>query len=72
MEKFIEERLAICKKCPIIRMTEDGMKCDDRKWISEDGTKGSFFQHPGWKKGCGCILIHKTRNPKNHCVCGKW
>lgn len=47
MEKFVEERLAICKSCPIMRLTEFGMKCDDRKYISPDGTQGSFFNKAG-------------------------
>lgn len=53
-------------------MTEYGMKCDERKWISPDGTKSSFFKKLGWKKGCGCMLNSKVKNPNNHCVCGKW
>lgn len=72
MEKFVEERLAICKSCPIMRLTEFGMKCDDRKYISPDGTQGSFFNKAGWKRGCGCFLSRKCANINNHCVCGKW
>ena len=72
METFIEKRLAICKNCPIMRMTEYGMKCDERKWISPDGTQASFFKKLGWKKGCGCMLNSKAKNPNNHCICGKW
>lgn len=72
METFIEKRLEICKKCPLMRMTEYGMKCDERRWISPDGTQASYFKKDGWKKGCGCYLNSKTRNPNNHCVCGKW
>lgn len=72
MEKFVEERLAICKLCPIVRMTEFGMKCDDRKYISPDGTQGSFFKKDGWKKGCGCRLVNKCANINNHCIVGKW
>ena len=53
-------------------MTEYGMRCDERKWISPDGTQASFFKRDGWIKGCGCLLNSKTKNPSNHCVCGKW
>ena len=67
-----EERLEICRNCPIMRMTEYGMKCDDRKWISPDGEEGSFFKKDGWKHGCGCLLGAKTKNPNNHCVVRKW
>jgi len=72
MEKFVEKRLEICSNCPIMRITEYGMKCDDRKWISPDGKEGSFFKKDGWKKGCGCILNYKVRNASNHCVIRLW
>ena len=72
MEDFIEKRLEICKNCPIMRMTEFGMKCDDRKWISPDGKQGSFFKKIGWIRGCGCYINSKARNPNNKCICGKW
>ena len=69
---FVEERLEICRNCPIMRMTEFGMKCDERKYISPDGTRGSFFSKPGWKKGCGCYLSKKAIDINKHCICGKW
>lgn len=72
MESFIEKRIEICRNCPIMRMSEWGMKCDDRKWISPDGTEGSFFKKDGWKHGCGCIIATKAKNPSNHCVVNKW
>ena len=55
-----------------MRMTEYGMKCDDRKYVSPDGKEGSFFKKDGWKKGCGCMLQFKAKNINSHCVCGKW
>lgn len=55
-----------------MRMTEYGMKCDDRKWISPDGKEGSFFKKDGWKHGCGCIIPMKAKNPSNHCIVGLW
>lgn len=72
MEDFAKKRIEICKQCPIVRMTEYGLRCDSRKWISPDGTQGSFFKKDGWKKGCGCYIKSKALNPSNHCICGKW
>ena len=72
MEEFAEKRLAICRNCPIMLMTEFGMKCDDRKYISPDGTKSSFFSKEGWRKGCGCYLNRKAANIHNHCIIDKW
>lgn len=73
MENFVKKRLDICRNCPIMRQTEFGMKCDDRKWISPDGTETSFLKKDGWRRGCGCYLERgKAKNPNNHCIIGKW
>ena len=72
MEDFATKRLEICKNCPISRMTEFGLKCDDRKWISPDGKQGSFFKKDGWKRGCGCLISQKSKNPNKHCIIGLW
>ena len=44
MEKFIEDRIEICKKCAIARMTEFGLKCDSRKYLNPETNEGSFFK----------------------------
>lgn len=67
-----EERVTICKNCPLGRSTEFGLKCDDRKYISPDGTQASFFKKEGWIRGCGCMCVVKARNPNNHCIAKKW
>lgn len=67
-----QERINICRNCPIIRQTEFGLKCDDRKWISPDGKQGSFFKKDGWKRGCGCLIAQKSRNSNNHCIINLW
>lgn len=72
MEDLAEKRLEICRNCAIMRTTEFGMKCDDRKWLDVENNKGSFFKKIGWKRGCGCYLSKKVLNPNNHCPAGKW
>lgn len=73
MEDYVKKRLEICKKCPIVKNDPEwGLRCDNRKYISPDGTEGSFFKKPGWKAGCGCYLAAKTKNLNNHCIVGKW
>lgn len=47
MEDFVKQRMEICRNCPIMRITEFGMKCDDRKWISPDGQQSSFLKKDG-------------------------
>jgi len=72
MEDFVKQRMEICRNCPIMRITEFGMKCDDRKWISPDGQQSSFLKKDGWVKGCGCYINSKAKNPNKHCVIGLW
>lgn len=74
METFIEERLAICKGCPLYLQQNDGFGpiCNPRKYLSPDGTKVSWFEKPGWKKGCGCRINMKIGKKNASCVAGKW
>ncbi len=72
MEKFIEDRIEICKKCAIALETEFGLKCDSRKYLNPETNESSFFKKDGWIKGCGCICNIKAKNPSNRCVAGKW
>ena len=66
-----EERLEICKKCPIIKYTTLGPICDPDKWINKNG-EVSLEKQPGFIKGCACRLNAKTRITTNHCVINKW
>ena len=72
MEDFVEKRLEICRKCAIMRNTEWGMKCDDRKWLNKETNESSFFKKNGWVKGCGCMINSKSKNLNNHCPANKW
>lgn len=68
-----EERLEICKKCPIVK--EDptyGPICDSTKWLNKNTGDWSRSPHIGWVRGCGCKLRWKTKNLISHCVAGKW
>ena len=39
-DKLSEERLAICKQCPLYKLDKlHGPICDSNKFISTDGTK---------------------------------
>ena len=68
-EYSTDERLEICKKCPIY--TVDG-RCSSKLWINPDTDEISTSQKPGFIKGCNCIMIVKAKNKLNHCVAGKW
>ena len=70
MKKFsIDDRLAICKRCPIY--TSDG-RCDSNLWINPDTNEVSTYARTGYIRGCNCIISVKARNANNHCIAGKW
>ena len=64
----IDERLAICKKCPIF----NNGKCNSNLWMNPDTDEVSTYARIGYIRGCGCILNVKAKNPSNHCIAGKW
>ena len=65
---FIEERLAICDKCPIYYRG----RCNSNLWINPDNDDVSTYAKIGYVRGCNCIINIKARNKINHCVAGKW
>lgn len=65
----IDERLKICKNCPIY--THDG-RCNSNLWINPDTNDVSTYARIGYIRGCNCIINVKARNLHNHCIAGKW
>lgn len=68
-----EERMAICKTCPIRK--EDpvyGIICDSSKYMNKATGEVSRLPHSGWIKGCGCKMNYKVKSPSAHCVANKW
>ena len=73
MEKFAQERLAICENCPIVKKSKVvGLQCDSNRYLSPDGKEASYFPKDGWTKGCGCSLQHKAQQVNSHCPAHKW
>ncbi len=66
----INDRFAICKKCPIFN--PNGGKCNSNLWINPDTDEVSTYGKVGYVRGCGCIIKVKARNSNNHCIAGKW
>ena len=64
----INDRLAICNKCPIY----NNGKCNSKLWLNPDTNEISTYARPGFIRGCGCILKVKVRNINSHCIAGKW
>jgi len=68
-EYSINERLAICKKCPIF--TPQG-RCNSNLWINPETDEVSTYARIGYIRGCNCYIQVKAKNQYNHCVAGKW
>lgn len=64
----INDRLEICKKCPIFT----NRRCNSSLWINPDTDEVSTHAKAGYVRGCGCFVEVKARNFNNHCVAGKW
>lgn len=69
MKEFnIDERLEICKKCPLYSRG----KCNSNLWLNPFNDEVSTYAKPGFIRGCGCIISVKARSSFNHCIVGKW
>lgn len=69
-EQNIENRLSICKKCPIYSPNR-GI-CNPKLWMNPDTEEVSTTGRAGFIRGCGCSVYFKIKNPSNHCNLGKW
>ena len=71
MKEFnINERLAICNKCPIYNPNTG--RCNSKLWINPKTDDVSIHARIGYIRGCNCIIKIKAKNIYNHCIAGKW
>ena len=69
MKEFnIDERLEICKKCPIY----NNGRCNSNLWLNPNTNEVSTYAKIGYIRGCNCLISVKVRNKFNHCIAGKW
>lgn len=66
-----EERLKICYSCPLYSAKFGGM-CNNRLWLNPDTGDISIDEKYGYKRGCGCRLLAKTKVPEASCPLKKW
>lgn len=66
-----EERLNICKTCPLYKDTIVGPICNPSLYMNELGELSDSAKY-GYKKGCGCRLMAKTRLLHATCTHGRW
>jgi hypothetical protein len=71
-EDLQEQRLAICRECPICVQSAFGLLCDDEKWIHPETNDVLLFPADEYVRGCGCRLSAKTTLRDNHCIINKW
>lgn len=70
---LFNERMSICKECPLYLQTPMGSKCNPRLYISvKDKTTLSDRPRLGFRNGCNCLLDRKLHLPNAKCVVGKW
>ena len=70
MKEFsTEERIEICRKCPIYAMNQT---CNSKLYLNPETNDGSTVPKSGYIRGCGCYIPVKSRNRNNHCTVGKW
>ncbi len=66
----IEERLKICKECPIFSPNR-GI-CNPKLYLNPETNEVTTVSKTGYVKGCGCAIYFKAKNINNHCNAGKW
>ena len=66
-----EERLKICKRCPLYSSKFGGL-CNNKLYIDPNTGKISIEKRDGDVRGCGCRLQAKTTILHEKCVAGKW
>lgn len=72
-EDLKDERMEICKVCPLYKETPMGPMCNPRLYINvTDKTSVTNRPQIGYKRGCGCRLNAKTRLPHSKCIVERW
>lgn len=71
-QDLYEQRIEICKSCPIFTNSSVGPICDPHKCYNKKTGESSIGIAPGFICGCGCRLGAKARLQNAKCVLGKW
>lgn len=66
-----QNRLKICYSCPLYTTKLGGM-CNNKLWLNVNTGDVSMENKQGYKRGCGCRLLSKTRLSNAVCPVGKW
>lgn len=71
-EHLYKERIAICKQCPLYKMSKVGPLCNSLLYLNIDLDIAFSTDGPNRTQGCGCRLNAKTRIEDASCPAGKW
>jgi hypothetical protein len=71
MENFKQERLEICKNCPIYS-SRNGGTCNSSLWLDPKTGDVSGKPKVGYFRGCGCSIKWKVSNESSYCPAHKW
>lgn len=64
-------RLKICYACPLYTNKLGGM-CNNKLWYNPNTGDISEEKKEGYKNGCGCRILAKTRLSNAICPLDKW
>lgn len=64
------ERLSICGQCPLF--IHDSEVCNPSLWLDVSTGEVSRVEKAGYRRGCGCLISRKARQPGSHCHLGLW
>ena len=70
-KELSDSRMKICYICPLF-LNKFGGICNNRLWLNVDTGDISVNKKEGYKNGCGCRLLSKTRLPNAECPLKKW
>ena len=70
-KELSDSRMKICYICPLF-LNKFGGICNNRLWLNVNTGDISVNKKEGYKNGCGCRLLSKTRLPNAECPLKKW
>lgn len=73
LDDMSELKQKTCRSCALHLTVGDREVCNPNLYLNiEDKTTVSSVPAVGFKRGCGCILSGKYKNPNSKCPLNKW
>ena len=70
---LLEKRIKICRNCKLYTVDNIfGEVCNKYLFLNPVTNETSEVAKPGFKHGCGCILVAKARLVDEECPIKKW